>query len=278
MVLNLSNQELFFPEKRPFFTEGLELFQPVGAEFGAPMQLFYSRRIGLDAPILAAAKVTGTGWKGLDLGHPGRGGDGRRRPRQERRRLPRRPRPRRRLGPPGGGNPGPAAPVPSAAAVPPRPEQRAPREPPVSRNYFAAVVRQSFLGDSSVGADPHLGEPARARCTQADIEHQKALQAALPLAIRVNTADPIRWDRIPVPRALLNDCQAYGGTTAGLDFNLRSRTASGWRIGTVLGSRRIGGPADDVPPGRHGDASRQTSAPAGTSSPGRSAARDSAGT
>ena len=33
VVLNLSNQELFFPEKRPFFTQGLELFQPVGAEF-----------------------------------------------------------------------------------------------------------------------------------------------------------------------------------------------------------------------------------------------------
>src|SRR5262249_60486274 len=72
VVLNLSNQELFFPEKRPFFTQGLELFQPVGAEFQqgggslAPMQLFYSRRIGLATPILAAPKAAATGAKGRD--------------------------------------------------------------------------------------------------------------------------------------------------------------------------------------------------------------------
>src|SRR5262249_19304568 len=69
VVLNLSNQELFFPEKRPFFNQGLELFQPVAAEYGPPpFQLFYSRRIGLDTPILGAAKITGSGWKGLDIG------------------------------------------------------------------------------------------------------------------------------------------------------------------------------------------------------------------
>ena len=57
---NLSSFELFFPEKRPFFTQGLDLFQgvrPSGQQ--SPQQLFYSRRIGLDAPILAAAKLTG---------------------------------------------------------------------------------------------------------------------------------------------------------------------------------------------------------------------------
>jgi hypothetical protein len=77
VVLNLSRFETFFPEKRPFFLEGVELFQ-------TPIQLFYSRRIGrppsgfadydtlvLDdtdlevihaprsLPIYAAAKVTG---------------------------------------------------------------------------------------------------------------------------------------------------------------------------------------------------------------------------
>lgn len=57
---NLSTFELFFPEKRPFFTQGLDLFQ--GATPGdrpSPQQLFYSRRIGLDAPIYGAAKLTG---------------------------------------------------------------------------------------------------------------------------------------------------------------------------------------------------------------------------
>jgi hypothetical protein len=88
-VLNLSEFELFFPEKRPFFVEGSSLF-----EFGRggsnnnfninffPPSFFYSRRIGrspqgtsnlsydfLDAPdqttILGAAKITGktgNGW------------------------------------------------------------------------------------------------------------------------------------------------------------------------------------------------------------------------
>lgn len=39
-VLNLSTVETFFPEKRPFFLEGMDIFQVPGA------RLFYSRRIG----------------------------------------------------------------------------------------------------------------------------------------------------------------------------------------------------------------------------------------
>jgi hypothetical protein len=69
LILNLSTFEAFFPEKRPFFTQGLELFQPVGGEMGLPPQsLFYSRRIGLETPILGAAKVTGTLTKGVEVG------------------------------------------------------------------------------------------------------------------------------------------------------------------------------------------------------------------
>ncbi len=57
---NLSTFELFFPEKRPFFTQGLDLFQGVTpGDQASPQQLFYSRRIGLDAPIYGAAKLTG---------------------------------------------------------------------------------------------------------------------------------------------------------------------------------------------------------------------------
>ncbi len=60
-VLNLTTFETFLPEKRPFFTEGLELFQPPvrmtdwgGAYGGDAFQLFYSRRVGraLAAPVL----------------------------------------------------------------------------------------------------------------------------------------------------------------------------------------------------------------------------------
>jgi hypothetical protein len=57
---NLSSFELFFPEKRPFFTQGMDLFQgPTPHNQPSPQQLFYSRRIGLDAPILGATKLTG---------------------------------------------------------------------------------------------------------------------------------------------------------------------------------------------------------------------------
>jgi hypothetical protein len=88
-VLNLSEFELFFPEKRPFFVEGSNLFEfgrggsnnNFNINFTMP-QFFYSRRIGrdpqglssldydfIDAPsqttILGAGKVTGktaSGW------------------------------------------------------------------------------------------------------------------------------------------------------------------------------------------------------------------------
>src|SRR5262245_24963960 len=45
-VVNLDRFPLFLPEKRPFFLSGLEVFQ-----FGSTgaAQLFFSRRIGLDA-------------------------------------------------------------------------------------------------------------------------------------------------------------------------------------------------------------------------------------
>lgn len=79
-VVNLSQFETFYPEKRPFFTEGLNIFKfgdtpaPSHFNFFFPPSLFYTRRIGrapqgspnadfVDAPsettILGAAKVTG---------------------------------------------------------------------------------------------------------------------------------------------------------------------------------------------------------------------------
>jgi hypothetical protein len=61
IVQNLTTYELQFPEKRPFFNEGLDLFQPVGASEATPVpqQMFYSRRVGLQTPIFGAAKLTG---------------------------------------------------------------------------------------------------------------------------------------------------------------------------------------------------------------------------
>lgn len=61
-VVNLNRFALFFPERRPFFLSGLEVF-----EFGAGglSQIFFSRRIGLDddgkeVPLLGGVKVYGS--------------------------------------------------------------------------------------------------------------------------------------------------------------------------------------------------------------------------
>lgn len=76
-VVNLSAFEVFFDEKRPFFTEGAQLLRGNGPSY------FYSRRIGArpgcsaggdfvacpqNASILGAAKVTGRLANGLSLG------------------------------------------------------------------------------------------------------------------------------------------------------------------------------------------------------------------
>ncbi|HQL48504.1 MAG TPA: DUF5916 domain-containing protein [Holophaga sp.] len=79
-VLNLGTYETFFQEKRPFFLEGMELFQVAGNN------LFYSRRIGRGlwdpdleegealrdrpqaADITAAAKYTGKFGNGFQIG------------------------------------------------------------------------------------------------------------------------------------------------------------------------------------------------------------------
>jgi uncharacterized protein DUF5916/cellulose/xylan binding protein with CBM9 domain len=78
-VVNLSQFETFYPEKRPFFTEGLNIFSfgdtPAPSHFSfifAP-NLFYTRRIGrdidgTDARILGAAKVTGKAASGWNVG------------------------------------------------------------------------------------------------------------------------------------------------------------------------------------------------------------------
>jgi hypothetical protein len=88
-VVNLSQFETFYPEKRPFFTEGVNIFRfgdtPAQSHFNfffAP-QVFYSRRIGrspqggVDArfvaspqetTILGAAKLTGKAGNGWSLG------------------------------------------------------------------------------------------------------------------------------------------------------------------------------------------------------------------
>ena len=55
-VTNLDRFELFFPEKRQFFLENSDLFSNYGFSNITP---FFSRRIGLDAPVLAGVRLSG---------------------------------------------------------------------------------------------------------------------------------------------------------------------------------------------------------------------------
>jgi len=64
-VINLSRYELFFPEKRQFFLENGDQF----TNFGYPgIRPFFSRRIGLDAPIHFGARLSGKLDKNWRLG------------------------------------------------------------------------------------------------------------------------------------------------------------------------------------------------------------------
>ncbi len=55
-VINLNRYELFYPEKRQFFLENGDLFSNFGYSDIRP---FFSRRIGLDAPMQFGARLTG---------------------------------------------------------------------------------------------------------------------------------------------------------------------------------------------------------------------------
>ena len=71
--LNLTAFETFFPEKRPFFLEGVQIYQfPLAG--GGPQggsNLLYTRRIGANAPIVGATKLSGRSGGGLSFGFLG---------------------------------------------------------------------------------------------------------------------------------------------------------------------------------------------------------------
>ncbi|MDE2834808.1 MAG: DUF5916 domain-containing protein [Bacteroidota bacterium] len=63
--LNLTAFETFFRERRPFFTEGVQIFE---FELDRGGSLLYTRRIGARAPILGAAKLSGRTGRGMSVG------------------------------------------------------------------------------------------------------------------------------------------------------------------------------------------------------------------
>lgn len=175
LIQNLSTAEQFFPEKRPFFLQGLDVFEPVGSEYGSQMQMFYSRRIGLQAPILAAVKVTGTVWEGLDIGLLD-------------------------VLVTGAGNPSlvpvgyTSASSDTVRAYESRPDGRYlfhPNQPlhlgpnfslpnahPVSTNYLAAVARKRLGSASSLGVSFTAATPLEARCQRGEFLSQEGFDAA----------------------------------------------------------------------------------------------------
>jgi hypothetical protein len=63
-VLNLTAFETVFEERRPFFVEGSQIY-----EFRAgPGELLYTRRIGGEAPLIGATKISGRTGGGLSFG------------------------------------------------------------------------------------------------------------------------------------------------------------------------------------------------------------------
>jgi hypothetical protein len=228
VIQNLSTAEQFFPEKRPFFLEGLDMFEPVGREYSIQQQLFYSRRVGLDAPILGAAKVTGSARPGLEVGVldavvMGAGNSA--------------------LVPIGYGSPDPAALAPFEedpdrswrfrARQPFRfgPENALPNAHPVTTNYFAAVARQRLARGTAVGATLTAATPLEPRCRREEFASDADFDAAgcdahgaNALALDVNV--PGEWGGF----AQVSLSQAVGGPDEG-------RTL---RDGTVLRSGDLG--------------------------------------
>jgi hypothetical protein len=64
-VTNLDRFELYFPEKRKFFLENSDLFAHLGSETVRP---FFSRRIGLNSPVIAGARLSGNAGENWRIG------------------------------------------------------------------------------------------------------------------------------------------------------------------------------------------------------------------
>jgi hypothetical protein len=212
LILNLGNTEIFFNEKRQFFTQGLELFQPLanGGNGGSSgVQPFYSRRIGLTAPILGAAKLVGSLNDGLKLGVLeavvlGPQDDAKAKYAYQ-------------------GLDTDQAPLDrtvqwhSEAPFHLGPNDELPAERTPSMNYFAAVGRQKLWSNSALGATFASATPLGQLCYPGDF------------------LDPSSYDK--------DSCAARGANTLSLESSIA--TASGdWGVRTQFnGSQVVGGPS-----------------------------------
>ncbi len=169
LILNLSTFEAFFPEKRPFFTQGMELFNPVGGQ-GGPQTLFYSRRVGLQTPILGAAKLTGTVAEGVEVGVLDAvvTGPWQRDVDEEQ--------PDRNVG------------LYLTRPLHLGPNNALPTDPSVPMNYLAAVVRAQVGSNSRVGGGVTMATPLTGACSDEDAALDSNLQPVGCLARGGNAA------------------------------------------------------------------------------------------
>jgi hypothetical protein len=217
VILNLSSFESFFPEKRPFFTEGADAFQPVGGgREQVPQQLFYSRRVGIDAPILGAVKVAGEPTDRLKIGVLDAVVMG--------------------AGQPAGASE--ESPDRSLSWSPARPFSFAPVDAnpltaPVPQNFFAAVARLRVTDSLAVGVQGVSALPVAGVCTPAlDAAGSDARPAACDA--RGGDAIALDFDAISANRSWY----AYGQLTGSrVEGGPPERTL---RDGTVLRRNDLG--------------------------------------
>jgi hypothetical protein len=215
VIQNLSTAEPYFPEKRPFFLQGLDLFQTVGSEYDTPQNLFYSRRIGLNTPILAAVKLTGSVSSSLDLGVLDAIVLGAANPSTRAIAF---------------GSPDQAT-IDQAEAAPDRrfqyhPQQpfhfglndQLPNTPPVTTNYLATVLRKRLDESSSIGLIFTAVTPLGARCSRTDFASDQDYAAA--------------------------GCQVGGVNALAADFNLRTKDNVWGVLGMIEATQQVlGDPA-----------------------------------
>ncbi len=213
IIQNLTSYEVYFPEKRPFFNQGKDLFQSVGTAYEpSPQQLFYSRRIGLSTPILAAAKVTGRLSDTVQLGILDALVAGAGRP------------PRARED-----QPDAVARFHAEQPLHLASTRSLPLAEPLAQNTLAGVVRWAPNTTTTLGA---------------------GLTSALPFGPRC-TADEAALDTIPAgpgEPVLPQRCEIRSGTAAALDWNLRSRDSEWTLYGQVDASVSRGGPPERILP------------------------------
>jgi Domain of unknown function (DUF5916) len=170
--LNLTNSEIFYPEKRPFFMQGMSIFQSLGSDDDdpSPQNLFYSRRIGLTSPIFGAVKLSGNPIQGVEIGVLDAVVAGAANPTLDER------------------QPDLTATWSSVQPLHLGPNAALPNQAPIPQNYFTAVARAQVLPRLTVGPTVGAATPLVRPCTAAEAALPDEQQPQRCSAIGANVA------------------------------------------------------------------------------------------